>query len=163
MTTFDWVVVVVVGFSALVGLWRGVVSELLALAAWVAAFLVAGGFSGMLAVHLEETFGGNGVAYVAAFVILFVAVMLLFALLRSVIKHLLQVMGLGPVDRMLGVIFGLIRAAIVLLFLVTLGGMTRFPFEPWWRTARFSPPLETAVLALRPYLPEALATRIRFK
>ncbi|MCF8177256.1 MAG: CvpA family protein, partial [Sulfuritalea sp.] len=41
MTAFDYAVLTVIAASVLLGLWRGVVSEILALAAWVVAFLVA--------------------------------------------------------------------------------------------------------------------------
>ena len=41
MTVFDYAVLTVIAASVLLGLWRGVVSELLALAAWIVAFLVA--------------------------------------------------------------------------------------------------------------------------
>ena len=41
MTLFDWVVVAVVAASLLLGLWRGVVGELIALVAWVLALYAA--------------------------------------------------------------------------------------------------------------------------
>ena len=41
MTAFDYAVLAVIAASALLGLWRGVVGEVLALAAWVVAFFVA--------------------------------------------------------------------------------------------------------------------------
>jgi membrane protein required for colicin V production len=40
--------------------------------------------------------------------------------------------------------------------------MTSAPQQPWWRQASLAPPLETAVLAVKPMLPDDLAKRIRF-
>lgn len=163
MAGLDWVVLAVVSVSALVGLWRGVVSEILSLAAWVAAFFAATTFGGLLAPRLEGAFGESGAAQVAAFVALFVAVLIGFALLRFLAKQLLRAVGLGALDRLLGGVFGLARAALVLVVLVLLGGMTDMPRKPWWREAFSAPPLETAALAARPHLPDAMAKRIRFR
>ncbi|MDD5298503.1 MAG: CvpA family protein [Rhodocyclaceae bacterium] len=163
MAAFDWAVLAVAGLSLLLGLWRGVVSEILSLAAWVAAFLAASNFAGLLALRLTGAFGDKSVAQVAGFVIIFVAVLVAFALVRFLAKRLLAAIGLGPLDRLLGAVFGLVRAAVVLVVLVMLGGLTSLPREPWWSEANLSPPLETAVLAVKPHLPQALAKKIRFK
>jgi membrane protein required for colicin V production len=40
--------------------------------------------------------------------------------------------------------------------------MTALPKEKWWSEAYFSAPLETAVLASKPWLPSDVAKRIRF-
>ena len=46
--------------------------------------------------------------------------------------------------------------------LVGLGGMTSAPTQAWWRQATLAAPLETAVMATKPWLPDDLAKRIRF-
>ena len=42
MSTLDWIFVVVVLGSLLLGAWRGLVNELMSLAGWLAAFVLAG-------------------------------------------------------------------------------------------------------------------------
>ena len=46
MTWFDYALIAVVGLSALVGIWRGLVREVFALAGWIAAIVVAMLFAG---------------------------------------------------------------------------------------------------------------------
>ncbi len=41
LTAVDWILLAVLGLSMLLGLWRGLVQEVLSLAGWVAAFFVA--------------------------------------------------------------------------------------------------------------------------
>jgi membrane protein required for colicin V production len=41
-------------------------------------------------------------------------------------------------------------------------GMTTVPREPFWRQAALTAPLETAVIAAKPYLPPALAERLKY-
>jgi membrane protein required for colicin V production len=48
------------------------------------------------------------------------------------------------------------------LIVVGAAGLTTLPREPFWREATLSGPLETAVVALKPYLPAPLAARVRY-
>jgi membrane protein required for colicin V production len=50
----------------------------------------------------------------------------------------------------------------VVMILVAVGGMTAAPQQIWWKQATLAPPLQTAVLAARPWMPDDLAKRIRF-
>ena len=53
MTAFDYAVLAVLGLSLLLGVWRGLASEVLALAAWIVAFLAGK----MLAPEMAPLFG----------------------------------------------------------------------------------------------------------
>ena len=88
---------------------------------------------------------------------------LLAALLRLAVSKLLRVVGLGPLDRFLGALFGVLRGAVVVLVAVLVAGFTALPQQAWWRDAYFSPPLETAVLAAKPWFPPAVAKRIKYR
>lgn len=162
VTVFDYVVLGVVALSLLIGVWRGVVSEILALLAWVAAFLAAR----LLAVPAGEMIASSlepAWRQVAGFVAIFVAVLILFALARWLVSLLLKAVGLAPLDRMLGALFGVARGMLVVWVAVLLAGLTALPQQQWWRQALFAPPLETAVLAAKPWLPPDLAKRIRYR
>jgi membrane protein required for colicin V production len=50
-----------------------------------------------------------------------------------------------------------------LLILVLAAGLTAVPREPFWREAKLVAPLETAAVAVKPYLPKALADRVRYE
>lgn len=163
MTAFDYAVIAIVTLSVALGVWRGVIGEVIALTAWVLAFFAARAWGGYVA---QAVFAGviadPVVRIVAAWVAVFVAVLLCMALLRLAVRGLLKALGLSPTDRLLGVVFGAARGALIVLVLVALGGMTSVVKEPWWRGAYFAAPLETAVLASKPWLPAELAKRIRF-
>ena len=163
MTIFDYVVLGAIALSVLIGAWRGVVSEMLALAAWVVAFLVARDQAAHVAAWLAEQITDPGIRLAAAFVIVFVGVLILFAVARLLVSRLLSAVGLGTLDRLLGAAFGVLRGLVVVLIGVMLAGMTTLPRAGWWRTALFAPPLETAVIAAKPWLPAEAAKRIRFE
>lgn len=167
MTVIDFVVIGVVLLSLAVGAWRGMVSEILALVAWVVAFLAARTWAtpagGWLATGLADPLAEPLTQQVAGFVAIFVAVLILFALARWVVSLLLRAVGLAPLDRVLGSLFGVARGVLVVWVGVLLAGLTALPQQQWWRQAVLAPPLETAVLAAKPWLPPDLAKRIRYR
>lgn len=163
MAAFDVAVLAIIALSVVLGLWRGVAGELLALAAWVAAFLAARQF-GQAAGGLFATWFADGAVRTAAgMAAVFAGVLVVFALGRFIVSLLLRAVGLGLLDRLLGGVFGIVRGVFVALAAVLVGGMTSLPKEPWWRDAWLAPPLETAVIAVKPWLPPEVAKRIRYR
>ena len=163
MTSFDYVVIVIVAASVALGVWRGVVGEIIALAAWVMAFVAAKWWGSEVARLFFSGIADPVLRLVTAWVAVFVVVLVLMALLRLAVRGLLKALGLGLSDRLLGIFFGLTRGLLIVLLLVTVGGMTSVPKEKWWSEAYFSAPLETAVLAGKPWLPPEISKRIRFR
>lgn len=163
MTSFDYVVLGILLASMALGAWRGVIGEIIALAAWVLAFFAAKWWGGEVAQQFLTGIGDPAVRLVAAWVLVFVIVLLLMALVRLAIRGLLKALGLSLSDRALGVLFGAARGVLIVLALVALGGVLSLTKESWWSEAYFSAPLETAVLASKPWLPPEVAKRIRFR
>ncbi len=161
MTVFDYSVVMVVAASLLLGMWRGVVGEIIALVAWILAFLAARAWGAELALGFSAI-ADPALRIVAGWVAVFVIVLIAMALLRLVVQGLLKALGMTVTDRLLGVMFGVARGLVIVLAFVAVGGMTSLPKEKWWSEAYFAAPLETAVLASRPWLPTDVAKRIRF-
>jgi membrane protein required for colicin V production len=163
MTVFDYAVMAVIGLSILFGLWRGVVGEILAIAAWIAAFLTARAMSVQFAELLVATIDSPGARLAVAWVTIFVMVLMLFAIGRKLVSLLLKAVGLGVLDRLLGGCFGAMRGLLVVLLAVMLAGMTSIPSAAWWRGAILAPPLETVVIAAKPWMPQDVAKRIGYR
>ncbi|MCB1890610.1 MAG: CvpA family protein [Rhodocyclaceae bacterium] len=163
MTVFDYAVLAIVTASILLGVWRGLISEVLALAAWVAALLAGRALAPEMAPMFGEWLKEPALQYAAAFAVIALAVLVVIALLRIALSKLLRAIGLGPLDRFLGAVFGVARGGLVVLLCVLIGGLTVLPQQAWWRQAWMAPPLETAVLAAKPWLPDAVAKRIRYR
>ena len=162
MTAFDYGVIVILVASLALGLWRGLIGEVLALLAWVLAALAAWQFGAEVG-GLITAIADPGLRVLAGYAVVFVGVLIVLGLVRLAVRGLLKALGLSAMDRVLGVFFGLARGLLIVLILVAIGGMTSAPKQPWWAQARLAPPLETAVLASKPWLPPELAKRIRFR
>lgn len=162
MTLFDFAVVAVVGLSVLLSLIRGFVREILALSAWVVAFLAANLLAGEVAVWLAGAIEDETWRLLAAFVCVFVVVLIAMSVLAIVVSKLIKSAGLGVEDRLLGGIFGLARGLLVVMIVVLAAGLTSLPRQAVWRNAMLSDPLEDLAGQVKPWLPADVAQRIRY-
>jgi membrane protein required for colicin V production len=162
MTVFDYVVLGVIGLSVLLSIMRGFVREMLALAAWVAAFFVAKLYTLQLAPLLPQSIPSLELRLLAAFLALFLLTLLLCSLGAIALSGLFRQVGLGWLDRGLGALFGLARGMLVVLVAVLLAGLTALPREQSWREAMFSAPLEALVLYGLPWLPQGVAKHVKY-
>ena len=162
MSVFDYVLIAIVVISLGLGVWRGVVGELIALAAWLLGIWGAAEFGGKAGEMLYQGIADPTIRLLAGCVTVFVGVLVVMALVRMAVKSLVKALGLSVSDRLLGSLFGLLRGLLICMVLVALGGMTSAPQQDWWKQARLAAAMETAVLVAKPWLPEDLAKRIRF-
>jgi membrane protein required for colicin V production len=163
MTWFDYGVLAVLGLSAVIGIWRGLVREVVSLAGWIAAVAVAAMFAGEAAALIPATSATPTVRMLIGFVGLFIVVLVTASIGGLLAAKVMRAVGLGVADRTLGGVFGIARGALILVILVLAAGLTAVPREPFWREAKLAPPLETAAVAVKPYLPKALADRVRYE
>ncbi len=162
MAAFDYAVIGIVALSLVLGLWRGVVSEMMALAAWVLAFMAALEFGAQSGQLVFAGIADPAVRALAGCALVFVGVLVAMSLVRLAVRSMVKALGLSLSDRLLGMFFGLARGVLLVMILVAVGGMTAAPQQVWWKQATLAPPLQTAVLAARPWMPDDLAKRIRF-
>ena len=162
MTAFDYGVIVIVVASLALGLWRGLIGEVLALLAWVLAGLAAWQIGPEVG-DLLTSIADPAWRLLAGYAVVFFGVLIVLALVRLAVRGLLKALGLTAVDRMLGVFFGIARGLLIVLIVVAVGGMTSVPKQEWWAKAQLAPPVETAVLALKPWVPPEMAKRIRYR
>lgn len=143
--------------SLVVGAWRGLVHELMSLAGWVAAFVLAQWLADDVARWLPVwREAAVQVRYALSFVLVFVASMLAAAVVSWLLGKVVSTAGLRPVDRSLGGIFGLARGLVVLLALAVVVHLLGMRNESWWRESHMTPVLEMLLAGIKPVLPQTL-------
>ena len=152
MAVFDAVVLGTVLVSMLLGAWRGLVYELFSLVGWVAGFFVARLFAPDVAAWLPLQGWDATVQYGVGFVLTFVVAVFAWGLLSALAKKLMEVVGLRPVDRALGAMFGLVRAVVLLLVLSVVVVSTPLQEQNWWTQSASAPWLADAVTRILPAL-----------
>lgn len=162
MTLFDIAVFVIIGLSVLLSVIRGLMREVLALAAWVVAFLAANLLAGQVASLLPAAIPTEELRLLAGFVGVFLAVLVAMSVLAIVASKLVKSAGLGLEDRLLGGMFGLARGLLIVVILVLLAGLTSLPRQAVWRNAVLSDPLVAFAGEVKHWLPADLAQRITY-
>ncbi|HQR86222.1 MAG: colicin V synthesis protein [Burkholderiales bacterium 35-55-47] len=153
LSAVDWILLAVLGLSFLLGIWRGIVQEVLSLAGWVAAFYVSQMYAPAAAAWLPMEGSSQMLRYAAGFVVVFVAVLVGTVLVSALIKKLISAVGLGPLDRLLGSLFGLMRGVVILLAVTVLVGMTPMRDTEAWKQAQGAQWLQQFLHVLKPVLP----------
>lgn len=154
MATLDWIFLAVLLISLVVGAWRGLVYELLSVANWIAAFVLAQWFAPTAAQWLPLAQATEVVRYAAGFVLVFVLALFAGGLLAFLISKLVAAVGLRPVDRVLGAAFGLVRGVILLLAFAVVFGMSPMVKSAWWQESIGAGIATVALQGLKPVLPQ---------
>lgn len=158
----DIFVLTVLGISALLSLFRGLVREVLSLVSWVIAGWSAYKFSGPVGASLASAITMPSLRTAVAFVGILVGVLLLFGILNFLLGKLIESTGLGATDRMLGVLFGVVRGAAIVTLLVMFAGLTPLPKDPWWRQSLFLPHFEALAKLAIGWLPPEFSTHFDY-
>jgi membrane protein required for colicin V production len=153
LSAVDWILLAVLGLSLLLGLWRGIVQEVLSLVGWVAAFYVSQMYAPHAAAWLPMEGSSQMLRYAAGFVVVFVAVLIATVLVSWMVKKLVSAVGLGPLDRLLGSLFGLMRGVVILLAVTVFVGMTPMRETEAWKQAQGAQWLQQFLHVLKPVLP----------
>ncbi|WP_144094927.1 CvpA family protein [Croceicoccus sediminis] len=155
MTPFDIAVLVIVGLSALGGLSRGFVHEILALGAWIAAIVAVYLFHAPLSDIILAFFRDNQTnAALLAFVILLIVPLIVMRLFARWAGSKMRDSALGFIDRVLGFGFGLVKGFILVVLtfsIISLGYDTVWSAEgrpDWVKDARSYPFVNAASAAL---------------
>ncbi|MFT3717574.1 CvpA family protein [Pseudorhodoferax sp.] len=157
MPILDWVMLAVLACSLLLGASRGLVFEVLSVLGWIAAFVLAQWLAPGVAPQLPLGDASSTVRYVAAFVLVFVLAAFACGLAATLCKRLIQAVGLRPVDRVLGMVFGLLRGAILLLAAGVIVTNTALQREAWWRESTGAGITVSVLHAFKQALPPGLA------
>ena len=115
MNWVDLAVLLLLGISALLGLSRGLVRELLGLASWILAGYGAFRFGPAAVPMARQAIGNPDIADPVAYVGVFVLLLIALSLLANLVGRLVRVSALGGLDRTLGLVFGIARGAAILV------------------------------------------------
>lgn len=143
MIWVDWVILAIIGVSALISLLRGFVREALSLAGWIAAFFIAKMFYEPLAELLVDHIDTNSIRLGVAWLAIFVATLIVAGIINYIVGRMVDAAGMSGTDRFLGMFFGALRGVlIVALIVLGLKQFTPVPKDKWWDQSSLIPHME---------------------
>lgn len=157
----DLTLLAMLSVSALVGLWRGLVLELMSLVGWVVAWFlatllapsVAGQIFGVQAASAMSAMPLGAPREGLAFALCFVGVLIAWNLLARLLSLVVQATPLNWPDRGLGALFGVLRGVVLLLALVLVVNSTRWAQSAAWKESVVVHWVSLSFATVAPWLP----------
>lgn len=138
MTWVDVAVLAVIAVSGLLALTRGFVHEVLGLGAWISAVVLAVWANPHVAPAFESWVpNGPGLAQPIAFGVIFLVALIVLLPISHAIGRAVRRSPLGALDRTLGLLFGLVRGAALVVLAYILAGMV-VPVAQWPRPVLYA-------------------------
>ncbi len=127
MNIFDWVLVAVFVVGALMGLKWGLVQSVLNFVAVYVAMLVGAQFADSLVARVTDNVENESVATAIGYVVIFLGVFIIAQIVGKIIRAMLTIIFLGWVDKLGGVLVGLLLGAILVTGVVTAMARVAYP------------------------------------
>ncbi len=149
----DLGILALVLISIVIGIWRGMVREVLSLIAWGLSFWLATHWSHIVSERLVALITSSALRHWVAWAILMVILRLAFEVVLKLVNMLISATGLKPLDRSFGALFGALRGIVMSILLALLINTLDIAAARWWQSARLRPALEYGATIMQPLLP----------
>jgi len=163
LNAFDLVIIGLVALSAVIGVFRGFVKEVLSLAAWIGAFWVSWVFAVPAGRLFDTVLDKPALRVLAAGMALFLATLVVATLIGHLIQRTITRTGLAGPDRILGLLFGALRGVAVVVAVILVLRLLSFQDAQWWQQSALLPYFDrlgaALVQVLRPEVADALGYR----
>ncbi len=157
MLPVDIALLVIIVISALLSLLRGLTREVLSLAAWIIAFWVARMFNPDAALWVSSFISLPSAQWAVGFGLLFFVTLLAMGLINYLVGRVIAATGLSATDRVLGIVFGVLRGVAVVTLLIFLATFTPLTKDPWWSQSVVVPKVLPMAMWLRARIPPGIS------
>jgi membrane protein required for colicin V production len=144
LTGADVLILVVLVGSTLIGLLRGFVREAVSLVFWVTAIWAAWKFGPLVVPHLGGLLADPSVAPWVGRLVVLILVLLIGWVIGMLLTLFTGSIGLGVLDRLIGLLFGVVRGMVLVGLLVIGAELLHLNREEWWNRSKLVPYGETA-------------------
>ncbi len=139
MTGADVFIALIVLGSTLLGLLRGFVREAVSLAFWILAIWAAWKFGPIIEPHLGGLLADPKVAPWIGRLVVLVLVLLIGWIIGMMLTYFARSAGLGPLDRAIGLLFGIMRGMVLMGLMIIGGELLHLNQEDWWGRSKLVP------------------------
>jgi membrane protein required for colicin V production len=147
LTWFDFCIIVLMSFSVLLGIKRGLLREVISLLSWVAAFTIAIVFSEDLALlYIKHYVGNEFLSLVISFLVLFLTTLTIGLIINYVVAGFIVSAGnIIWINHIFGAVFGFLRGIMITVFIMFLLMSTPMREQAWFQKAQTTMLLKTPI------------------
>ncbi len=117
MNPLDITIIIILGYCVTRGLFRGLIKELTAIIALFIGFHAAYNYYPLLSKQLAVWAPNFQYLKITSFLIIFFVVVIIVNLIGMIIKYIINFVFLGWIDKIFGVIFGVLKAGLLIVIL----------------------------------------------
>jgi len=129
--------------STVIGFLRGFIREAVSLGFWIVAIWAAWKFGPLVEPHLGGLLADPSVAPWVGRLVVLVLVLLVGWVVGMLLSYFSRRMGLGSMDRVIGLLFGILRGMVLVGLIVIGGELLHLNNEEWWNRSKLIPYGET--------------------
>jgi len=159
MNLLDWIFIIIIAVSAIYGLFKGLIKELISILALVIGLIGASRFYGTLSSALKDFGLSDQISNVLSFVVLFVAIFIAIVLIGKLIHRFAHAIFLGCINRLGGAGFGFIRGVLVSCILSIILTVALSEKAPVLTQSKLTPHIMSISKSLLALVPEDLQRR----
>ncbi len=165
LSNFNWLDYLFSGIFLLfilLSLWRGLIKEIISILAWVAGLFIGFTFAPKLAAlfssnpavqstlsSTSETMAGQSSVMIGVcFAVLLIGTLIIGAIINYFMSAVVQASGLSIFNRLLGGIFGFLKAFIIEVVIVFFVQMTAYAESPIWKNSEFVKAYQPVIASL---------------
>jgi membrane protein required for colicin V production len=163
MIWIDYVIIGLVSITLITGFLRGFSLEFFSFVCWLLATVIGLNFSREFSVFLEAIITHPLLKLSASFLSLFLITLLVGLLIQGLLGESIKKPQLTFMDRLGGMIFGVLHGTVVVVILVMLAGLTGLPDDLWWKESKLLPSFQTCAEWSLNHIPSALAEFIHYR
>ena len=159
MNLLDVILIVVIAFSSVYGLFKGLVKEVISLLALIIGLIGASRFYEGASPLLKNLGLGEQAAGILSFIILFIVVFVALILIGKLIHKLVHAIFLGWLNRLGGIGFGFIRGIVVSGIMIMILTIILSEKAPILSESKLTPHIMSISKVLVSLVPEDLRKR----
>ncbi|QEL10805.1 CvpA family protein [Kushneria phosphatilytica] len=138
-TWVDGVIAAILLMSTLSGVMRGFIRAALGMAAWVAALIAATRYAGRAGELLRDYVTNSDIRLAIGFVLVVLVVVVTAGIVIRLLHALIEWVGMGAFNRLLGALFGLLRGGAIVILLMAVAALSPVQLTAAWQQSVLLP------------------------
>ncbi|MCC2624953.1 MAG: hypothetical protein K0R14_826 [Burkholderiales bacterium] len=155
-TNYDIIFFGIIAFSAVLAFIRGGIVEILSLSTWFIAFWVLHKFGSLFEPFIPHSVSNSLLRNVIIFIVIFLIIAIGMAILKKILANFINTIGLGGLNYLLGIAFGIIRGIFVCALLIIVIQILNLDSNKSYAHAKLYPILSPVVIWIVDAIPDSV-------